>query len=168
MNQQFVRNSPALLLKQTDRTFQIDCVPEDDCGHYQVQSAGAIPLILEGPVSHLAEAVKEHRPRQGVLGFSFVPALRRLMCSRIFRGLAAPGACRSHASIDCFVFKRVPSMLSSAVRWKSAKSLVSFRYKRRSARVIASAQSRSITESGGMITCLLRSWSMTERTNTIA
>src|ERR1700747_1033476 len=72
MNQQLVRNSPALLLKQTDRTFQIDRVPEDDCGHYQVQSAGAIPLILEGPVSHLAEAVKEHRPRQGVLGFSFV------------------------------------------------------------------------------------------------
>jgi hypothetical protein len=73
-----------------------------------------------------------------------------------------------HASIDCFVFKRVPRTLSSAVRWNSSKPLVSFRYNRRSARVIASAHRRSITESGGMITCVLRSWSMTERTNTIA
>jgi hypothetical protein len=32
----------------------------------------------------------------------------------------------------------------------------------------ASAHSRSITESGGMMTCLLRSRSMTARTNTIA
>jgi diketogulonate reductase-like aldo/keto reductase len=39
----------------------LDCVPEDDCGHYQVGSAGAIPLILKGSVSHLAEAVKEYR-----------------------------------------------------------------------------------------------------------
>jgi hypothetical protein len=62
-----------LLLKQTDRTFQVDCVPEDDCGHYQVESAGAVPPILEGSVSHLAEALKEplllqadppRRPRQ--------------------------------------------------------------------------------------------------------
>ena len=72
MNQQVVGNSPALLLKQTDCAFQIDCVPEDDCSHYQVESAGAIPLILEGSVSHLTEAVKEHRPRQGLLGFSSV------------------------------------------------------------------------------------------------
>ena len=72
MNQQFVGNAPALLLKQTDRTFQVDCVPEDDCGHYQVESAGAIPLILKGSVSHFAEAVKEYCAGQGVLRFSFV------------------------------------------------------------------------------------------------
>ena len=72
MNQQVVGNSPALLLKQTDRTFQIGCVLEDDCGYYQVESARAKPLILEGSVSHLAEAVKEYLPGQGVLGFSFV------------------------------------------------------------------------------------------------
>jgi hypothetical protein len=44
MNQQFVGNAPDLLLKRTDRTFQVDCVPEDDCGHYQIESAGVIPL----------------------------------------------------------------------------------------------------------------------------
>jgi hypothetical protein len=74
MNQQFVGNSPALLLKQTDRTFQVDCVPEDDCGHYQVESAGAISLILKGSVSHFAKAVKEYCAGQGVLRFSFVQA----------------------------------------------------------------------------------------------
>ena len=31
-----------------------------------------MPLILEGSVSHLAEAVKEYGTGQGVLGFSFV------------------------------------------------------------------------------------------------
>jgi hypothetical protein len=72
MNQQFIGNAPALPLKQTDRTFQVDCVPEDDCSHHQVESAGAIPLILEGSVSHLAEAVKEYGTGQVVLGFSFV------------------------------------------------------------------------------------------------
>jgi len=54
MNRQIVGNSPALLLKQTGYTFQVDCVPEDDRGHYQVEFAGAGPLILEGSVSHLA------------------------------------------------------------------------------------------------------------------
>ena len=72
MNHQFIGNAPAFLLKQTDRTFQVDCVPENDCSHYQVESAGAIPLILEGSVSHLAEAAKEYGTGQGVLGFSFV------------------------------------------------------------------------------------------------
>lgn len=30
MHQQIIRNRPALLLEQTNRTFQVDCVPEDD------------------------------------------------------------------------------------------------------------------------------------------
>jgi hypothetical protein len=72
MNQKFVGNAPALLLKQTDRTFQVDRVPEDDCGHYQVESAGAITLVFEGSVSHLAQAVKEYGTGQSILGFSFV------------------------------------------------------------------------------------------------
>jgi hypothetical protein len=58
MNQQLVGNASALLLKQMDRTFQVDCVPEDDRGYYQVESAGAIPLILKGSISHFTEAVK--------------------------------------------------------------------------------------------------------------
>ena len=42
MNQQLVGNVPALLPKQTARTFQVDCVPEDDCSHYQIESAGSV------------------------------------------------------------------------------------------------------------------------------
>jgi hypothetical protein len=41
MNQQFVGNVPALLPKQMTRTFQVDCLPEDDCSHYQIESAGS-------------------------------------------------------------------------------------------------------------------------------
>jgi hypothetical protein len=67
-----VGNAPALLLKQTDRTFQVDRFPEDDGGYYQVESTGAVALILEGSVSHLAEAVKEYGTGQGILDFSFV------------------------------------------------------------------------------------------------
>jgi hypothetical protein len=63
-----------ILLKPADRTFQVDCVPEDDCGRYQVESAGAIPLILKGSVSHLAEAVKEYRA--GSRGFFASPLFR--------------------------------------------------------------------------------------------
>jgi hypothetical protein len=72
MNQQLVGNASALLLKQMDCTFQVDCVPEDDRGYYQVESAGAIPLILKGSISHFTEAVKEYCTGQCVLRFSLV------------------------------------------------------------------------------------------------
>jgi hypothetical protein len=72
MKQQFVGNAHALLMKQTDRTFQVDCVPEDDCSHYQVESAGSVTLIFECPITQFTEAVKEYSTGQGVLGFSFV------------------------------------------------------------------------------------------------
>jgi hypothetical protein len=63
---------PKRLMKQTDRTFQVDCVPEDDCSHYQVASAGSVTLIFECPITQFTEAVKEYSTGQGVLGFSFV------------------------------------------------------------------------------------------------
>jgi hypothetical protein len=72
MNEQFVGDVPALLLKQPDRSFQIDCVPEDDCSHGQVESAGSVALISECPITQFTEAVKEYGTGQGVLGFSFV------------------------------------------------------------------------------------------------
>ena len=72
MNQQFVGNVPALLPKQTARTFQVDCVPEDDCSHYQIESAGSVALVFECPITQFTEAVKEYGTGQGVLGFSFV------------------------------------------------------------------------------------------------
>lgn len=72
MNQQLVGNASALLPEANGRTFQVDCVPQDDRGYYQVESAGAIPLILKGSISHFTEAVKEHCTGPGVLRFSFV------------------------------------------------------------------------------------------------
>ena len=58
MNQRVVGNGPALLLKQTDRTFQVDRVPEDDCGHYQARP----------PVPVSQSALQQRKPTREVEG----------------------------------------------------------------------------------------------------
>src|SRR6201982_1618598 len=95
MNQQFVGNVPALLPKQTARTFQVDCVPENDCSHYQIESAGSVALVFECPITQFTEAVKEYGTGQGVLGFSFVqtdlnPAAQ-IGTLQPFKGIYRPG-----------------------------------------------------------------------------
>ena len=50
---------PKRLMKQTDRTFQVDCVPEDDCSHYQVASAGSVTLIFECPITQFQERTQD-------------------------------------------------------------------------------------------------------------
>jgi hypothetical protein len=58
MSQQLVGNAFAVLLKQMDRTFQVDCVPEGDRGYCQVESAGAIPVISKVRSRISLEAVR--------------------------------------------------------------------------------------------------------------
>ena len=58
--------------KQSDGAFQVDRVPQRDRGDHQVETAGAILLILEGTVADLAEPVEEHSPGEGVSGFALV------------------------------------------------------------------------------------------------
>jgi hypothetical protein len=41
-------------------TFKIDGVPKGDRSDDQVEAAGSVALVLEGPVADLAEAIEEH------------------------------------------------------------------------------------------------------------
>ena len=54
----------AVLSKLGDGALDVDRVPHCDCLHDQVQAAGPVLLVLEGAVTHLAEAVEKDRPRQ--------------------------------------------------------------------------------------------------------
>jgi hypothetical protein len=47
------------LSKSFDSTFQIDGIPERDGGCDQIEPAGTMTLVLEGPISYLAQAVEE-------------------------------------------------------------------------------------------------------------
>jgi len=51
---------------------QVHRVPQHNGGRHQVQAAGPVALLLEAPIPDLAEAVKEHRPGQGVARFTLV------------------------------------------------------------------------------------------------
>src|SRR5260364_371761 len=51
---------------------QIDRVPQDDGGHHQVKTAGAIALVLETTVSDFAESVQKYGACQRVLRFPLV------------------------------------------------------------------------------------------------
>ena len=42
-----------------DRTFEVDGIPERNGCCDQVESAGPMPLVFEGPVPYFAEAVEE-------------------------------------------------------------------------------------------------------------
>ena len=60
--------------KQSEGAFQIDRVPQCDGGDHQVETAGAILLILEGTVSDLAQPIEKHSLGEGVSGFALVEA----------------------------------------------------------------------------------------------
>ena len=62
----------AVLPDRANRPLQIDRVPEHDGRRHQIQAAGAVALVLEAPVAHLAQAIEEHGPGQGVSGLALV------------------------------------------------------------------------------------------------
>ena len=55
--------------------FQISCVPQDNRGDEEIQTGGAVLLILVGAIADFAEPVNEDRPGQAVAGLSFVKFL---------------------------------------------------------------------------------------------
>ena len=63
----------AVLSDRSNRPLQIDRVPEHDGRRHQVQATGAVSLVLEAPVAHLAQAVEEHGAGQGVSGLALLP-----------------------------------------------------------------------------------------------
>ncbi len=44
-------------------SFEVHRIPERDGGDHQIQTAGAIPLILIGTIPDLAQPMEEHRTR---------------------------------------------------------------------------------------------------------
>ena len=66
---------------------QIDGVPEHDSGGEQVQTAGAVTLLLEAAVADFTEAVEKHSAGQGIAGFAFIVPVLALPGSRRFDDL---------------------------------------------------------------------------------
>jgi hypothetical protein len=50
----------------------VDRIPERDGGDHQIQTAGAMPLILIGAIPDLAQPMKKHRTRTSVPSLSVV------------------------------------------------------------------------------------------------
>ncbi len=67
-----VHRSP--LPERIHGTLEIDRIPERDGGDHEIQTAGAIPLVLIGAIPNFAEAMKEYGPRERVTRLSFVQA----------------------------------------------------------------------------------------------
>src|SRR3546814_15556986 len=65
-------NVGSTLAEIREGRLQIPCVPQDDRRHEQVQARGAIGLVLEAAVAHLAEPVEEDGPRQGIARLALV------------------------------------------------------------------------------------------------
>ena len=53
---------------------QVDRIPERNGRDHEIQTAGAISLVLVGAIPDLAEAMEEHGPCERVARFSFVQA----------------------------------------------------------------------------------------------
>lgn len=51
---------------------EINGVPQNDSGSYQIQTAGAIALLLETEVADFTQAVEEHGPGQRVSRLTLV------------------------------------------------------------------------------------------------
>jgi hypothetical protein len=54
--------------------FKVYGVPKNYGGDNQVQTAGAISLVLKAAVAEVALAVEEDRPRESISGLAFVEA----------------------------------------------------------------------------------------------
>jgi len=73
--QQFVINLPAMFTQSLNCLLQVDRIPTDDrCYHHQIQATGQVPLVLKAAISHFVKPIEQHRPGQGILGFSLVQA----------------------------------------------------------------------------------------------
>ena len=55
-------------------SLEIDGIPERDGGDDEIQTAGAIPLVLIGAIPNFAETMEEYGPGECVACLSFVQA----------------------------------------------------------------------------------------------
>ncbi len=59
-----------LAVKFCDDFLKVDGVPESDRRNDKIQSACSVSLVLERPISELAESIEEHSASKGILGLS--------------------------------------------------------------------------------------------------
>jgi hypothetical protein len=59
-------------LQGTDGALQINSIPKGDCDDDQVEAAGSVALVLEGPVPDFAESIEEHGVGQRIACLSFI------------------------------------------------------------------------------------------------
>lgn len=62
----------ARLARGLGHSFQVDSIPQHDDGRHKVQTAGAVPLLLEGPVAYFAQPVDEDLPGQRIVRLALV------------------------------------------------------------------------------------------------
>ena len=61
-----------MFFQAASRAFQVNRVPKNDSGHYQVEAAGPVTLVFEAAVAYFAQTVEEHGLGQRVLCLAFV------------------------------------------------------------------------------------------------
>lgn len=70
--QEPVRDVDTLSSQMIDGAAEIDGVPEDDSRGDEVEPGRPMPLVLEGAVAQLAEAVEEYGSRERIAGLSLI------------------------------------------------------------------------------------------------
>ena len=63
MRQQLIGNRRPFGTQRVDGMAEIDGVPQGDRGHDQIEAAGAVPLVLIGPVADFTQPVEAHGAR---------------------------------------------------------------------------------------------------------
>jgi hypothetical protein len=57
-------------------SLEVHGIPERDGGDHEIQAAGAVALVFIGAIADLAEAMKEHGPRERIARFSLIECRR--------------------------------------------------------------------------------------------
>ena len=70
MGKQLIADDLAAGTQLVNGAPEIDGVPEDDSRDGQIEPGSPVPLIFKSAVADFAEAMKEHRPGERVVGMS--------------------------------------------------------------------------------------------------
>jgi len=74
VRQKILVDIPAGIAQRLHRTLQVHSVPQNDCGHYQVETACAVTLILVAAITYFSEPVQEDGAGQRVPGLTLIQA----------------------------------------------------------------------------------------------
>ena len=72
MGEKLIRDDFATRAQFVDGATEIDGIPEDDGGDGEIETGGAVALILEGPIADFAEAVKEYGARERIARLTLI------------------------------------------------------------------------------------------------